>query len=105
MAGCSLEVEGYATLPANSQILVTRSSSPGVPPSPVTVTRAKDTGNHTTKGLYVTVEEAIRIIQQFRSSYWHKDRQVLWSGMLRENAQKWADEHEMQTLTTAMGPN
>lgn len=24
--------------------------------------------------------------------------------MLRENAQQWADEHEMQTLTTAMGP-
>jgi hypothetical protein len=53
---------------------------------------------------YLTVEEATRIIQQFRSEYWHKDSQVLWSGMLREIAQKWADEHGMQTLTTAMGP-
>lgn len=53
---------------------------------------------------FLTVEEATRIIQQFRSEYWHDNRQVLWSGMLRKNAQNWADEHEMQTLTTAMGP-
>jgi hypothetical protein len=26
------------------------------------------------------------------------------SGILRDDAQRWADEHEMQTLTTAMGP-
>lgn len=32
------------------------------------------------------------------------DRQVLWTGMTRELAQKWADAHNMQTLTTAMGP-
>ncbi|EKV13722.1 hypothetical protein PDIG_36330 [Penicillium digitatum PHI26] len=53
---------------------------------------------------YLTVEEATQIIHQFRSGSWNKDRQVLWSGMMREDAQKWADEHEMQTLTTAMGP-
>lgn len=53
---------------------------------------------------YLTVEEATQIIQQFRSKNWHHNRQVLWSGMLREIAQRWADEHEMQTLTTAMGP-
>lgn len=53
---------------------------------------------------YLTMKEATQIIQQFRSKSWHNNRQVLWSGMLRENAQKWADEHEMQTLTTAMGP-
>jgi hypothetical protein len=29
---------------------------------------------------------------------------VLWSGILRDEAQRWADGHEMQTLTTAMGP-
>ncbi|KAJ6784559.1 hypothetical protein PWT90_09369 [Aphanocladium album] len=29
--------------------------------------------------------------------------QVLWTGMSREAAQKWADSHDMQTLTTAMG--
>lgn len=28
----------------------------------------------------------------------------MWSGILRENAQQWADKHKMQTLTTAMGP-
>lgn len=28
----------------------------------------------------------------------------MWSGLLREEAQSWADEHGMQTLTTAMGP-
>jgi len=28
----------------------------------------------------------------------------MWSGILREEAQRWADEHKMQTLTTAMGP-
>ncbi|TQW01486.1 hypothetical protein IF2G_11001 [Cordyceps javanica] len=31
------------------------------------------------------------------------DHQVLWTGMPRERAQKWADSHGMQTLTTAMG--
>ncbi|EJP61864.1 uncharacterized protein BBA_09201 [Beauveria bassiana ARSEF 2860] len=31
------------------------------------------------------------------------DRQVLWTGMTREAAQKWADAHDLQTLTTAMG--
>lgn len=31
------------------------------------------------------------------------DHQVLWTGMTRERAQKWADCHGMQTLTTVMG--
>ncbi|KAJ5415001.1 hypothetical protein N7509_000099 [Penicillium cosmopolitanum] len=53
---------------------------------------------------YLTIEEATQIIQQFGSENWRDNRQVLWSGMLREDAQKWADEHKMQTLTTAMGP-
>ncbi|KFZ25080.1 hypothetical protein V502_00436 [Pseudogymnoascus sp. VKM F-4520 (FW-2644)] len=33
----------------------------------------------------------------------HIASQHLWSGMPRETAQRWADEREMQTLTTAMG--
>ncbi|EGU72826.1 hypothetical protein FOXB_16665, partial [Fusarium oxysporum f. sp. conglutinans Fo5176] len=32
------------------------------------------------------------------------NRQVLWSGMLRQKAHHWADKHDFQTLTTALGP-
>lgn len=53
---------------------------------------------------FLTLEEEINIHRQFRGSSWIPDYQVLWSGMLREQAQAWADEHKMQTLTTAMGP-
>lgn len=53
---------------------------------------------------YLTLEEERKIHLQFHSSSWNPNSQVLWSGMLREDAQKWADERNMQTLTTAMGP-
>ena len=53
---------------------------------------------------YLTIEEANQINQQFRSSAFLCDGQVMWSGVPRERAQQWADEHGMQTLTTAMGP-
>lgn len=53
---------------------------------------------------YLKPEEETAIHRQFRSSSWKPDCQVLWSGMLREQAQIWADERDMQTLTTAMGP-
>lgn len=53
---------------------------------------------------YITSEEELEIHRQFRSSSWKPDSQVLWSGMYREEAQAWADGHNMQTLTTAMGP-
>ena len=51
---------------------------------------------------YLTIEEEKQIIEQFRKS-WRPNAQVLWSGILREEAQKWAEEHNMQTLTTVMG--
>ena len=51
---------------------------------------------------YLTIEEEKQIIEQFRQS-WRPNVQVLWNGILREEAQKWADEHKMQTLTTVMG--
>merc|ERR1712014_364307 len=51
---------------------------------------------------YLTIKEEKEIIQQFRRS-WRPNAQVLWNGILREEAQKWADEHHMQTLTTVMG--
>jgi len=53
---------------------------------------------------YLKPEEETAIHRQFRSSSWKPNCQVLWSGMLREQAQIWADERDMQTLTTAMGP-
>jgi hypothetical protein len=53
---------------------------------------------------YVTAEEENQICQQFQGHSWRPNSQVMWSGMQREFAQKWADEHDMQTLTTAMGP-
>jgi len=52
---------------------------------------------------YLNVEEELQIHKQFLGSEWRPNGQVLWSGILREEAQKWADEHDMQTLTTAMG--
>lgn len=54
-------------------------------------------------GLWLTVQEAKDIYRQFQRSC-VPNRQVLWSGMLREYAQKWADRHDYQTLTTALGP-
>ncbi|KAH9221731.1 hypothetical protein DL95DRAFT_511590 [Leptodontidium sp. 2 PMI_412] len=53
---------------------------------------------------YLTAGEEARIHQQFQGELWRRNNQVLWSGILREEAQRWADEHDMQTLTTAMGP-
>ncbi|KAK1951948.1 hypothetical protein LY78DRAFT_731911 [Colletotrichum sublineola] len=52
---------------------------------------------------YITTEEAGLICNQFRNSL-QLNQQVLWSGMLREEAQKWANNHQSQTLTTALGP-
>jgi len=58
----------------------------------------------TTRLNYVTVEEEKQICQQFQGHSWRRNSQVMWSGMQREFAQRWADEHDMQTLTTVMGP-
>ena len=52
---------------------------------------------------YLTIDEELQIRQQFQST-WRRNNQVMWSGLLREYAQAWADKHDMATLTTAMGP-
>ncbi|WKT54237.1 hypothetical protein QSH57_004821 [Fusarium oxysporum f. sp. vasinfectum] len=52
---------------------------------------------------WITDEEANKIHLQFQKSC-VANRQVLWSGMLRQKAQYWADKHDFQTLTTALGP-
>ncbi|CZT06987.1 uncharacterized protein RAG0_12561 [Rhynchosporium agropyri] len=52
---------------------------------------------------YLTIEEETEIHQQFNST-WRQNNQVMWSSILREHAQAWANEHDMSTLTTAMGP-
>lgn len=53
---------------------------------------------------YLQPNEETAIHLQFESTSWKPNCQVLWSGLLREQAQTWADAHNMQTLTTAMGP-
>lgn len=53
---------------------------------------------------YLSVQEAVQIIERFQSEDWLPNGQVLWSGIHREMAQEWADRHQLQTLTTAMGP-
>jgi hypothetical protein len=52
---------------------------------------------------YLRADEEAQIHWQFQGDTWRRNRQVLWSGIPREEAQHWADKHEMQTLTTAMG--
>lgn len=52
---------------------------------------------------YLSIQEAVQILEQFQSNDWIPNGQVLWSGITREKAQEWADRHRLQTLTTAMG--
>jgi hypothetical protein len=52
---------------------------------------------------FLSIEESRQILAQLQQTY-IPNKQVLWSGMKREVAQHWADEHQMQTLTTVMGP-
>lgn len=52
---------------------------------------------------YLSMEEELQISQQFQNT-WRWNRQVMWSGLYRDDAQAWADKHDMATLTTAMGP-
>jgi hypothetical protein len=53
---------------------------------------------------FLSAQEAAQIIERFQSEDWIENGQVLWSGVPREKAQEWADKHQLQTLTTAMGP-
>ncbi|CRK26583.1 hypothetical protein BN1708_014581 [Verticillium longisporum] len=52
---------------------------------------------------YLTAEEEAQIHRQFEKAC-PRHRQVLWSGMDQNQAQRWADDHHMQTLKMAMGP-
>ncbi|PGH04050.1 hypothetical protein GX51_03720 [Blastomyces parvus] len=52
---------------------------------------------------YLTADEGEQISRQFQGPIWRPNAQVMWSGVPRELAQKWADDRGMQTLTTAMG--
>lgn len=52
---------------------------------------------------FLTERESNEIYQQLKN-HMSPNRQVLWSGMFRNTAQLWADNHDMQTLATAMGP-
>ena len=51
----------------------------------------------------LSIDEEAQIHQQLQRDTWRPNKQVLWSGIPRDEAQHWADKHGMQTLTTAMG--
>ena len=53
--------------------------------------------------VFLSPEEQEQIHEQFTHAC-HPNSQVMWSGVARAEAQKWADERGLQTLTTAMGP-
>lgn len=53
--------------------------------------------------VWLTNQEAKDIHRQFQKSCL-RNCQVLWSGMDRAQAQRWADSRNLQTLTTALGP-
>ncbi|KAI3555540.1 hypothetical protein CABS03_04068 [Colletotrichum abscissum] len=53
---------------------------------------------------YLTSQEFEQIIRQFKSCPWLENKQVLWSGLMKDQVQEWAAQRGMQTLTTAMGP-
>lgn len=48
--------------------------------------------------------EVEEIMAQFMKATNASGRLVFWSGMPRERAQQWADDHDMLTLSTMMGP-
>jgi hypothetical protein len=53
---------------------------------------------------YLTREEAEDIIERFKEIPQSYDRLVFWTGIPREWVQRWAEDHDMLTLTSAMGP-
>ncbi|WQF90357.1 hypothetical protein CDEST_15371 [Colletotrichum destructivum] len=52
---------------------------------------------------YLSLREVSDIIDQLSGEQWLQDRQILWSGIPFEEAQIDAKNHDMQTLTIAMG--
>lgn len=53
---------------------------------------------------YPNCDEVEQIKQRFLKVGLKLGCQVMWSGVPREWAQRWADRNDMQTLTTVMGP-
>ena len=51
----------------------------------------------------LTADEQAQIKQQLKNEC-RRDSQVLWSGVPRETAEKWAGKRSLQTLSMAMGP-
>ncbi|KAH7122969.1 hypothetical protein EDB81DRAFT_913055, partial [Dactylonectria macrodidyma] len=54
-------------------------------------------------GRFLSFTQSSQITQQFYSS-WHRNRNIMWTGNIRYEAQTWADRRDMRTLSTAMGP-
>jgi hypothetical protein len=53
---------------------------------------------------YLTREEAEQIIERFEEIPRSYDRLLFWTGIPRNWAQRWADDHGMLTFSSAMGP-
>jgi hypothetical protein len=53
---------------------------------------------------YMSVTEAIYLLRTFQEPQWSRNGQVLWSGVLPDVVQNWADDQEKQTLKQAMLP-
>jgi hypothetical protein len=53
---------------------------------------------------YLTRQEAEQIIERFKGIPQRYDRLAFWTGIPREWVQQWADDHDMLTLTSAIGP-
>ncbi|KAH6646314.1 hypothetical protein BKA67DRAFT_583848 [Truncatella angustata] len=53
---------------------------------------------------FLTDEEANHISEQFSGDSWRPNRQVLWESVRHPLVEQWARDHDMQTLTIALGP-
>ncbi|KAH6959649.1 hypothetical protein BKA56DRAFT_424664, partial [Ilyonectria sp. MPI-CAGE-AT-0026] len=52
---------------------------------------------------FLTDSQVAQIKRQFFLS-WRRNKQVMWTGNNRKEAQDWADRRSMRTLSTVMGP-
>ncbi|KAL6399564.1 hypothetical protein AUP68_18114 [Ilyonectria robusta] len=52
---------------------------------------------------FLTGSQVVQIKRQFFLSL-RRNKQVMWTGNNRKEAQEWADQRSMRTLSTAMGP-
>jgi len=60
--------------------------------------------SHLPRDDHLSEAEVTEIAHQFQSLSRKEGCHVFWTGTGRELAQKWADQHDMRTLTTMMGP-